>query len=112
MAHSVITPGPRRAVRSACAFNVRATYSRKFKETHIERQPIVLRRKSNLGSLGEIKHVPGPGRDFLAGLIRDFEMAFDNDLHLVVVVLVDKRSAFFQTVEAAGDWFLGIVLVT
>lgn len=80
-------------------------------KTHIKSQPIRLGRKGNLGSLGEIKHIPRLSLHFLPGLIGDLEFALEDNLHLIVAVAVDQGSAFFKTVEAARDGFFGVVFV-
>ena len=56
-------------------------------------KPKVVRLKRNLRTLGKVKHIALSRVHFLARLVRDVEAAVDNDLHLVVRVLVDKRSA-------------------
>ena len=56
-------------------------------------KPKVVRLKRDLRTLGEVKHIALSRVHFLACLVRDVEAAVDNDLHLVVCVLVDKRSA-------------------
>lgn len=54
----------------------------------IESQPIVFRRKRDLGALGEVKYIPFSGVHFLPRLVADVEVAFEDDLHLIVCVLV------------------------
>lgn len=79
--------------------------------TYVERQPVVVRRERDLRPLGEIKHISGGGSDLLARFIRDFELALEDDLHLVVGVGVDERGAFFQSVEATRDRLFGVVFL-
>lgn len=79
--------------------------------TYVERQPVVVRRERDLSPLGEIKHISRAGSDLLARFIRDFELALEDDLHLVVGVGVDERGAFFQSVEAARDRLFGVVFL-
>jgi hypothetical protein len=58
-----------------------------------EPKPKVLGRKSNLRPLGEIKHISLGRVHLLARLVRDVKAPVDNNLHLMVGVLVDKRRA-------------------
>ena len=58
-----------------------------------EPKPKVVRLKRNVRTLGEVEHIALSRVHFLARLVRDIEAAVDDDLHLVVCVLVDKRSA-------------------
>jgi len=59
-----------------------------------EPKPKVIRRESDLRPLGEVQHISLGGMHFLASLVRDIEAPVDNDLHLMVGVLVDKRRAW------------------
>jgi hypothetical protein len=79
--------------------------------TYIKGQPIRRRRKGNLTSLGEIKHISRFRQHRLARLVGDLKLAFQDDLHLVVGVLVDERGALFETVEATRNRLVGVVLV-
>ena len=49
--------------------------------------------------------------NFLACLIGNVEFSFNNNLHLVIGISVDEWCACFESVKAARDWFLGIILV-
>lgn len=58
-----------------------------------EPKPKIVRLKRNLAPLGEIEHIAFGRVHLLASLVRDVEASVNNNLHLVVCVLVDKRSA-------------------
>jgi hypothetical protein len=66
-------------------------------------QSIAVRLKCNGGTGRKIKDVPRFRFDLVACLIGNPKHALDNDLHLVVCVLVDKRRALFETVKACAD---------
>ena len=59
-----------------------------------------------------MKHIARKRLNLLAGLIRDLELAFQDDLHLIEGVFVNQRGAFFKTVETGRDGFFGVVAVT
>ena len=98
MADSVLL-NPAEASRNTTAFSssVLGPLTTEESQTPIDRL------ESDVGSLGEEKHVPLARLDRLTGLIRDFEIAVDDDLHLVVRVLVNQRLARIETVEAGTD---------
>lgn len=54
-----------------------------------------LRCKGNFAPFGEIEHISLLCVHFLPRLVTDIELSVYDDLHLVVVVRVDKRCAFF-----------------
>jgi hypothetical protein len=62
---------------------------------HKEPQPIVISLEQYLASLWEKEHIALLALDLLARLVGDVEVAFDNNLDLVVRVCVFERSAFF-----------------
>lgn len=88
----------------------------------IERKPVIWRRKrdcrtflyiytSSKQSAGfffptsdralvptEIENIPRPCGDALPCLIRDLELALNDDLHLVISVLIDQRFSFLKAV--------------
>ena len=68
-----------------------------------ETQTPIDRLESDVGSLGKEEHVPLGRLDRLTGLIRDLEIAVDDDFHLIVRVLVNQRLARIETVEAGAD---------
>ena len=80
--------------------------------THIERQSISLRRKGDLRSLGEIKHIPRRGRHLLARLIGNLKLALQDNLHLIVGIGIHQWGPFLQAIESARDRLFGIILVT
>lgn len=59
-----------------------------------------------------MKHIPGKSLNLLTGLIRDLELAFQDDFHLIEGVFVHEWGPFFQTVETGRDGFFGVVAVT
>lgn len=73
-------------------------------------QPVILRRKGNLAPLGKEEHVPGLRCDLLPRLVRDFEAAFHDDLHLVVGVCIHKGRTLLEPIEACGYGRVGIHL--
>ena len=44
----------------------------------------------------------------LTGFVTDVEFSLQDDLHLVVRVSVDERSALFKSVNPAADWVLRV----
>ena len=80
--------------------------------TSVECQSSFLRRKSDLASLGEIKHISRPTCNLLTSLVADGKVAFQDDLHLMIGVGVVERSTWFEPVEATGDGCLGLDFVT
>ena len=78
----------------------------------IKGQAIGLRLESDDRALGKVKHVPGDRVDLLPGLVGDVEFALHDDLHLVVRVRVDQRSACLESVEATGNGLRRLKLVT
>jgi len=76
----------------------------------IERKPIIVRLEGNIAASREVKHIALGRLDLVARLVADVEVAFQDDFHLVVVVLVHERSAFLKSVEAASNRTLLIIL--
>lgn len=68
-------------------------------------QAVVVGGEGNLGTLGEEESVTRHSLDLLASLVGDVHVTLDNNLHLVVSVLVHKRSAcnraFSVVIESA-----------
>lgn len=50
--------------------------------------------------------------DLLSGLVADIEFSIHNDLHLMVRVRIDERSASFESVESTADGLLLIDVIT
>lgn len=71
----------------------------------------VVGRKGNLRALGEVKNVALLRLDLVASLVADVKVAVDDELDLVVRVLVDKRSAFLEAVDAARDGRYFVILL-
>ena len=69
----------------------------------IKPQTPLLRLKSNHTPLGKEEDIALRRLDTLPTLIRDFEIAIHNDLHLVIGIGVDERGARVEAVEARGD---------
>ena len=63
----------------------------------IKRQTIIIGLERDLGTSWEVKHVALRCFDLLASLVADVEVAFENDLHFVVMVFVDERGACIIT---------------
>ena len=80
--------------------------------TRIKRQPPLLRLKAYFAPLRKIKHIPRHGMHLLARLVRDREVPFQDDLHLVVRVRVIEGHARFEAVDAARDRGFGRDFVT
>lgn len=80
-------------------------------KTYIKCQPIRRCRERDFGPLGEVEYVPGSSFDFLPSLIGYFELAFEDDFHLMIFVFVDKRGAFLKAVETARDGLVRIIVV-
>lgn len=74
----------------------------------VESQTVGISRESDNTALGKVEDVARLSVDLLAGLVRDGELSFQNDLHLVVGVGVDKWGAFLKAVETARDGLLSI----
>ena len=56
--------------------------------TYVKSKTIRRSSKSDLGTLGEEKHIPRRRSDLLTGLIGNLKLALENDLHLIVGIFV------------------------
>lgn len=70
-----------------------------------------LDRTRNVGPLTEMEDIPRPCSDAPPCLIRNLELALDDDFHLVIGVRIDQWLPFFETVQTARDGFLGVELL-
>jgi hypothetical protein len=59
--------------------------------------------ESNDAALGKVKDVAGRGDNAVAAIVANVKLAGDDDLHLMILVLIDERRAGLLAVKARRD---------